>query len=70
MDVVVVGGGDTAAEEATYLAKLCTKVTLLVRRDEMRASKAMQKRVFNTSNLKYSLIMKQKVSMVNQEKLV
>ncbi len=50
-DVVVVGGGDTAAEEATYLAKLCTKVTLLVRKDVMRASKAMQKRVMNTSNL-------------------
>ena len=50
-DVVVVGAGDTAAEEATYLAKLCTKVTMLVRRDEMRASKAMQKRVFNTENI-------------------
>jgi thioredoxin reductase (NADPH) len=50
-EVVVVGAGDTAAEEATYLANLCTKVTMLVRRDEMRASKAMQKRVFNTKNL-------------------
>ena len=50
-DVVVVGAGDTAAEEATYLAKMCTKVTMLVRRDEMRASKAMQHRVFNTPNL-------------------
>jgi thioredoxin reductase (NADPH) len=50
-DVIVVGGGDTAAEEATYLAKLCNKVTLLVRRDELRASKAMQNRVFNTPNL-------------------
>ena len=50
-DVVVVGGGDTAAEEATYLAKICNKVTLLVRRGEMRASKAMQKRVMNTPNL-------------------
>ena len=50
-EVVVVGGGDTAAEESTYLAKMCTKVTLLVRRDEMRASKAMQHRVFNTPNL-------------------
>ena len=50
-DVVVVGGGDTAAEESTYLAKLCTKVHLLVRRDELRASKIMQKRVLNTANL-------------------
>lgn len=50
-DVAIVGGGDTAAEEATYLAKICNKVTLLVRRGEMRASKAMQNRVFNTKNL-------------------
>ncbi len=50
-DVIVVGGGDTAAEEATYLAKLCRKVTMLVRKDEMRASKAMQHRVSNTKNL-------------------
>ncbi len=50
-DVVVIGGGDTAAEEATYLAKLCRKVTMLVRRDVMRASKAMQHRVNKTENL-------------------
>jgi len=50
-DVVVVGAGDTAAEEATYLAKMCTKVTMLVRKDVMRASKAMQHRVNNTPNL-------------------
>ena len=50
-DVVVVGGGDTAAEEATYLAKLCRKVTMLVRKDEFRASKAMIHRVENTPNL-------------------
>jgi len=50
-DVVVVGGGDTAAEEATYLAKLCKKVTLLVRKGEFRASKAMIHRVEHTPNL-------------------
>ncbi|HRI35032.1 MAG TPA: FAD-dependent oxidoreductase, partial [Saprospiraceae bacterium] len=46
-DVAIVGGGDTAAEEASYLAKLCTKVHLLVRKDHMRASKIMQERVLN-----------------------
>ncbi|MCB9186151.1 MAG: thioredoxin-disulfide reductase [Flavobacteriales bacterium] len=50
-EVVIVGAGDTAAEEASYLAKLCSKVTMLVRRDEMRASKAMQHRVLNTKNI-------------------
>lgn len=49
--VAVVGGGDTAAEEATYLAKLCKKVYLIHRRDELRASKAMQARVFRTPNI-------------------
>jgi thioredoxin reductase (NADPH) len=50
-DVAIVGAGDTAAEEATYLAKLCRKVYMIVRRDEFRASKAMQTRVFNTPNI-------------------
>lgn len=50
-DVAVVGGGDTAAEEATYLAGLCNKVYLIVRRNELRASKAMQARVLNASNI-------------------
>jgi thioredoxin reductase (NADPH) len=50
-DVAVVGGGDTACEEATYLAGLCRKVYLIVRRDVLRASKAMQQRVMNTPNI-------------------
>lgn len=50
-DVAIVGGGDTAAEEATYLANICTKVTMLVRKDQMRASKAMQHRVKSKDNI-------------------
>ena len=50
-EVIIVGAGDTAAEEATYLAKLCTKVHMLVRRDEMRASKIMQQRVLDAENI-------------------
>ncbi|MFM8740679.1 MAG: NAD(P)/FAD-dependent oxidoreductase, partial [Cytophagales bacterium] len=50
-DVAVVGAGDSAAEEATYLANLCTKVHLIVRKGEMRASKIMQQRVMNTANI-------------------
>lgn len=51
MELVVVGGGDTAAEEALYLSKLSPKVHLLVRRDEMRASKIMQERVLKAENI-------------------
>jgi thioredoxin reductase (NADPH) len=50
-EVAVVGAGDSAAEESTYLSKLCTKVHLIVRRDEMRASKIMQQRVLSTPNI-------------------
>jgi thioredoxin reductase (NADPH) len=50
-EVAIVGGGDTAAEEATYLAKMCKKVYMIHRRDTLRASKAMQERVFKTSNI-------------------
>ena len=50
-DVVVVGGGDSAAEESIYLSKLCNKVYLLVRKDSMRASKIMQERVLKTPNI-------------------
>ncbi len=50
-DVAIVGAGDTAAEEALYLSKLCTTVNMVVRRDQMRASKIMQDRVINTPNI-------------------
>ncbi len=50
-DVAVVGGGDTACEEATYLASICNKVYMIVRRDVLRASQAMQDRVKNTPNI-------------------
>lgn len=50
-EVVIVGGGDTAAEEALYLSKLCPKVHMLVRRDELRASQIMQDRVMGTENI-------------------
>ena len=51
-EVAIVGAGDTAAEEALYLSKLCTTVHMFVRRHEMRASKVMQERVLNTKNIK------------------
>jgi len=51
-DVAIVGGGDTAIEEATYLAKICNNVTMLVRKDHFRASKAMQNRLSNYNNIK------------------
>jgi thioredoxin reductase (NADPH) len=51
-EVAIVGAGDTAAEEALYLSKLCTTVHMFIRKDEMRASKVMQDRVKNTANIK------------------
>ena len=51
-EVAIVGAGDTAAEEALYLSKLCSTVHMFIRRDEMRASKIMQDRVMNTPNIK------------------
>ncbi len=50
-DVAIVGAGDTAAEEASYLANICNKVTMLIRKDHMRASKAMQHRVNSLTNI-------------------
>src|SRR5690606_38725024 len=51
-EVAIVGAGDTACEEALYLSKICKNVHMLIRRDEMRASKIMQERVFKTANIK------------------
>src|SRR5204863_5902236 len=51
-EVAIVGAGDTAAEEALYLSKLCTTVHMFIRRHEMRASKVMQERVMNQANIK------------------
>ena len=51
-EVAIVGAGDTAAEEAVYLSKLCTTVHMFVRKEQMRASKVMQDRVLNTPNIK------------------
>ena len=50
-DVAVIGGGDTACEEAVYLAGMCNKVYMIIRRDQMRASKAMQEKVASQSNI-------------------
>lgn len=50
-EVAIVGGGDTAAEEASYLANICKKVTMLIRKDHMRASKAMQHRINSLNNI-------------------
>jgi thioredoxin reductase (NADPH) len=49
--VAIVGAGDTAAEEALYLSKLCSNVHMLIRRDQMRASKIMQERIHRTANI-------------------
>jgi thioredoxin reductase (NADPH) len=50
--VAIIGAGDTAAEEALYLSKICSKIHMIVRKGEMRASKVMQDRVLNTPNIK------------------
>ena len=67
-EVAIVGGGDTAAEEATYLANICSKVTMIVRRNVMRASKAMQHRVNNTKNIE--ILYESEISEVIGDKVV
>lgn len=66
--VAIVGGGDTAAEEATYLANICSKVVMIIRRNEMRASKAMQHRVNKTKNIE--IMYETEISEVLGEKVV
>lgn len=68
MPVVIVGGGDTAAEEATYLANICSKVYMLVRKDELRASKVMQERVKN--NPKIEMLFNHELIGISGEKVV
>ena len=67
-EVAIVGGGATAAEEATYLANICSKVTMIIRRNEMRASKAMQHRVNKTKNIK--ILYETEISEVLGDKVV
>ena len=67
-EVAIVGGGDTAAEEATYLANICSKVTMIIRRNEMRASKAMQHRVNKTKNIE--ILYESEISEVLGDKVV
>ena len=67
-EVAIVGGGDTAAEEATYLANICSKVTMIIRKSEMRASKAMQHRVNKTKNIE--ILYETEVSEVLGDKVV
>tara|TARA_B100000575_G_scaffold268069_1_gene246703 strand:+ start:8907 stop:9839 length:933 start_codon:yes stop_codon:yes gene_type:complete len=66
--VAIVGGGDTAAEEATYLANICSKVIMIIRRNEMRASKAMQHRVNKTKNIE--IMYETEITEVLGDKLV
>ena len=66
--VAIVGGGDTAAEEATYLANICSNVVMIIRRNEMRASKAMQHRVNKTKNIE--IMYETEISEVLGEKVV
>ena len=66
--MAVVGGGDTAVEEATYLAKICSKVTMIVRKDHLRASKAMQNRITKYPNI--SILYNHEVEEVIGDNLV